>query len=123
MKYIGSILITIFLGICIAGCYYDDPDILDPNRATCDTTIITYSGSVNPILTANCTGCHSGANAPAGVKMDAHASVKLVATSGKLMGSINHAAGYSPMPKNGTKLSECNIAKIRQWVAAGAPNN
>jgi hypothetical protein len=37
--------------------------------------------------------------------------------------AINHSAGYSPMPKGGNKLPACQIAKVRRWVAAGAPNN
>lgn len=119
MKYFVIILISIAF---LSGCYYDDPDILDPNRTICDTTIVTYSGSVNPILTAYCTGCHSGANAANGIKLDTRASVLLVGNT-RLLGTINHAAGYSPMPKNATKLSDCSLAKIRIWLANGAPDN
>jgi hypothetical protein len=34
-----------------------------------------------------------------------------------------HSPGFSPMPQNDNKLSECNIAKIKKWIATGAPNN
>ena len=119
MKYTG--IIIFLLAAFSQGCYYDK-DLINPN-AICDTTTVTYSGSVKPILTAYCTGCHSGPNAPSNIKLDAHASVKVVADNKKLLGTINHTAGFSPMPKNGTKLSECNIAKIRKWVTTGAPNN
>jgi hypothetical protein len=40
-----------------------------------------------------------------------------------LYGTISHSAGFLPMPQNGNKLSDCNITKIRLWVADGAPNN
>ena len=119
MKY--SLLALISIAV-LSGCYYDDPHILDPNRITCDTAIVTYSGSVSPILTAYCIGCHAGPNAANGIKLDTRASVVL-AGSARLLGAINHSAGHSPMPKNGAKLSDCSIAKIRIWLANGAPDN
>lgn len=119
MKYFVIILISIAV---LSGCYYDDPDVLDPNRSVCDTSIVTYSGSVSPILMGNCTGCHSGPNAANSIRLDSRASVLLVGNQ-KLLGAINHSAGFSAMPKNGTKLSECSIAKIRIWLANGAPDN
>ena len=119
MKYLIIILLSLAF---LSGCYYDDPDILDPNRTVCDTTIVTYSGTVNPILTANCTGCHSGPNAANSIKLDTRASVLLVSKA-RLLGAINHSAGYVPMPKNERKLSDCSIAKIRIWLENGGPDN
>jgi hypothetical protein len=55
--------------------------------------------------------------------LDTYARVKTVADNGKLMGVITHANGFPQMPKGGNKLSDCNIAKIKKWVDAGAPNN
>jgi hypothetical protein len=120
MKYL--VFIALIFIVFIQGCYYDNKDLLDPNSG-CDTTFITYSASVNPVLTAYCIGCHSGANAPLGVALDTYPGVKTQATNGKLFGTVNHSSGFLPMPQNGNKLSDCNIAKIRLWVAAGAPNN
>lgn len=116
MKYLAIILL-----LFIQGCYYDK-QFLDPSTS-CDTAIVTYSGSVNPVLTAYCTTCHSGANAPLGINLDNYTSVKAQANNGRLLGVITHSAGFIPMPKNGNKLSDCNIAKIRKWIIAGAPNN
>ena len=118
MKYLAILLI---LAAFIQGCYYDK-QFLDPSTS-CDTAIVTYSGSVSPVLTAFCTGCHSGANAPLGINLDSYTGVKLQVSNGKLLGVVTHSSGFSPMPKNGNKLSDCNIAKIRKWMTAGAPNN
>jgi hypothetical protein len=46
-----------------------------------------------------------------------------VAQNGKLYGAVNHSPGYSPMPKGGTKLSACNISKIKAWIDGGSLNN
>ncbi len=107
----------------IQGCYYDNKDILNPGGIKCDTSIITFSGSIKPILTGYCIGCHSGPNAPSAVTLDTYTGVVTQASNGNLLSTITHSPGHSPMPKNQDKLSECDIAKIRNWVVAGAPNN
>ena len=123
MKYfiIISFIVLVFLQ---EGCYYDKGELLNPN-SSCDTVTVTYSSSINPILTAFCTGCHSGNNAPNGVKLDTYANVKLQAQdhSGNLLGVITHSPGFDPMPKNGNKLNDCNIAKVTKWIHDGAINN
>ena len=115
-----NLIIIIIVAAFIQGCYYDDPDILDPNRTVCDTAIITYSGTINPIVTAYCTGCHAGAAAPLGVRTDNYTGVKAIASNGKLLTVISPPHS---MPKGGPRLSDCNIAKIRKWITAGTPNN
>lgn len=37
--------------------------------------------------------------------------------------TITHSNGYSAMPKNGNKLSQCNIAQFKRWIDQGMPNN
>ena len=119
MKYFFFIILLL-IGF-LQGCYYDNKDILNPS--VCDTTIVTYSASVNPVITAYCTGCHSGPNAPSGITLDTYIGVKAQVTNKKLLGVVTHSSGFVPMPQNGNKLSDCNIAKIRVWIATGAPNN
>src|SRR4051812_5413525 len=119
MRKIIAILFIVF----IQGCYFDKNELLNPPAISCDTTKITYSGTINPILVANCAGCHSGANAPLGIKLDQYNTVKGLATTGMLIGVITHAPGFDPMPKNGGIINDCSISKIRLWIAAGALNN
>ena len=42
---------------------------------------------------------------------------------GSLYGAISHNPGNSPMPKNGTQLSDCKIKQVKVWIDAGTPNN
>lgn len=90
---------------------------------TCDSTSFKYGTDIRPILQTHCLGCHSGA-APsgAGIALDTYDGVKLHVDINSLYPAITHT-GSSPMPKNGPKLSDCKITKIRKWIAAGAPNN
>lgn len=94
-----------------------------PCAAPCDSAQFRFSANIQPLLGKYCTGCHSGASASGGVRLDSHAAVQSVALGGRLVGAISHSTGYSPMPKGGTKLSDCQIAQIRKWVQAGALND
>ncbi len=108
----------------------DDPKVVNNPTPTdeCDLTNVTFSGTVVNILSSDCTSCHSASNPSGGIRLDDYASVKAQAsiaagTSGSLMGAISHTAGNSPMPKNGSKLSDCKISQINKWIQNGMPNN
>jgi len=89
----------------------------------CDTINVTFSGTVWPIVQNHCFGCHSGGNPSGGISIENHADLATLANNGSLMGAIRHEAGYSPMPKNGMKLSDCKITQIQIWIDDGTPNN
>ena len=96
-----------------------------PGGNNCDTADMHYTADVVPILTANCYSCHgtstnSGSN---GIVLEGYDNIVPKAQSGTLIGVITHASGYPAMPKDGSKLSDCNINKIRSWIDNGAQNN
>ena len=123
-KNIYAFLIISFflLWVMGTGCYYDKEEVLYP-QSVCDTASVTYSRSVVPILSANCVSCHGGNTPSAGIKLDAYTGVKIQVDNGRLWGAVSHAVGFSPMPKNGLKMSTCNLTKIKKWIDAGALNN
>ncbi len=90
---------------------------------TCDTSAVSYSSSIIPILEDNCVGCHSGSEPRGGVILNTHAGVAAVANSGALYGSITHSGAFEAMPQGASKLSDCIIEQFRLWVEAGAPND
>lgn len=92
-------------------------------RNMCDSTVFTFSGAVKNIIQNKCQGCHSGTSAGGGIDLSTYNLLKIQVNNGKLWGTISHLAGYSPMPKNGNKLSDCEIVQIRKWMDAGSLNN
>jgi hypothetical protein len=90
---------------------------------SCDTVNMKYATDVKPILEANCYGCHGHGSAEGGVSLETYTGVKLQADRSNLIGAITHASGYPPMPQGGAKLSDCNINKIKAWIARGTLNN
>jgi uncharacterized membrane protein len=89
----------------------------------CDTAIFTFSGAVKPIIDYKCVGCHNPSNLGGNIELSTYNSVKVVALNGKLYGSVAQQAGYSPMPKNSAKLSDCEIRQVQKWISAGSLNN
>ena len=92
------------------------------NCKTCDSTF-TYKARIEPILNKWCVGCHSASDAGGGYDLSSYDKTILAIPYSKLEGSILHTAGYSAMPKNAGSLSDCDITAIKNWLAAGHPNN
>lgn len=114
--------------IALSGCYYDNEEELYPNVAECDTTNVTYSGTVLPILQENCFICHAANPPEGGIYLGDYTSIsaagKIAAGQpGSLYGAVSHNPNNSPMPKGGAQLSDCKIRQIKVWIDAGTPNN
>lgn len=112
--------------LALAGCYYDNLKEMYPAApGGCKTDTVTYAATIQPILQSNCSvsGCHNAGAAAAGIDLSTYAGVKPIALNGRLLGVVSHSSGYSPMPKNGAKLSDCVLSQIQKWVAKGAPEN
>lgn len=92
----------------------------------CDTTNARFSVEVKDVFTRNCYNCHSAANANSlggGTNLENYGTVRAFARSGILLGNITFAPGANPMPKGGSKISNCDIDKIRAWINRGSLNN
>lgn len=94
------------------------------------------------IFTPICTGCHTGANAPQGLRLDAANSYAMLVNVAsaevpsllrvnpgnpntsylvqKIQGS---AAVGGRMPLGGPALSQAQIDLVRRWISAGAPQS
>lgn len=121
-QMIRPILVSLILtSAVIAGCYYDNVEELYPNG--CDTSDVTYSGNIVPILESNCYSCHSELSEQGGVNLEGYENVLTYAENGALMGTVRHEDGYEPMPLTGSKLNSCSIDKMQAWIDAGALDN
>lgn len=89
----------------------------------CDTTNVTFSLNISPLIQSNCQGCHSGGSPSGGVSLTNYNQIQAQAITGKLFGTVNHSPGFKAMPFNQPKLSQCKIDQIRIWVNEGAQNN
>jgi hypothetical protein len=89
--------------------------------SSCDTSGIKYSSYIKNLLETNCTGCHSGSSPAKGIGLDTYTKAKAAAVNTSFLGSIEHKAGFTPMPSGLPKLKDCDILKIKSWINSGMP--
>lgn len=119
--YLFLTIIAIFL-LFFVSCYYDNEEALYPALSNaCDTTNVTYSGTIVPILNNSCLGCHSNAATGGSIVLTSYSAV--VASGPRITGSVKQLPTFSPMPKNGGKIKACSISQWDIWVRSGMPNN
>ena len=85
----------------------------------CDTSNVTFSGIIRPIIQNSCLGCHTNST----TLLTDYSHIKALVTNGKLLCSINYSGACQPMPQGGVKLPPCKLKQFKIWVDAGAPNN
>lgn len=104
-----------------------------------DTLQPTLASMQARVLTPMCVGCHAGAAAPAGLRLDEGSShALLVGVPSAEVGSVLRVAPGNPgasylvqklegsaavgarMPLGGPYLDSATMAVIRQWIANGA---
>jgi mono/diheme cytochrome c family protein len=126
------LLSVISLAGCFSACSYtNSADDLAPCNLP---ATVSYQLDVLPILKQQCYRCHQADKYKVltsnTLNMEDFGSLKYYATPSNgrnnvsyLVGNIRHDEGFNPMPDDGGKLSDCDIALIKAWVDAGAPNN
>ena len=123
IKVISLLLLSAMLCF-LASCYNDNEYDLYPYPTTsCDSTNVSYSKTIAVIMSDNCNACHSASIATSGIITDNYTSLYSIASTGLLWSVVNWEAGYAPMPDGGQKLSACDLAKIKNWINNGSPNN
>ena len=122
MKTLTTISILI-LPFIFTGCYYDKEEELY-GALPCETANVSYATNISSIMSVyGCLSCHGSANPSAGVVLNNYSGVKTSADNGSLYGSLTHNSGFAPMPQGGSKISNCDLSRIKAWIDAGAPNN
>jgi hypothetical protein len=110
-----------------------------PAEAASDTLVAEFSSIQRHVFTPVCTGCHSGASAPLGLRLDEGASFAMLVNAPSVEApALNRVQPGNPdasylirklegtatvggrMPLNAPPLPADTIAVIRQWIANGA---
>ena len=131
MKTSASIILF-FLAFMVYSCTKSGGSADDDNNPppppggnNCDTANMKYATNIVPILQNNCYRCHGSATSSGslGIVLEGYDNIRPYAESGTLIGVITHATGYTPMPGDGGKLSDCDINKVRSWIDHGFQDN
>jgi mono/diheme cytochrome c family protein len=108
--------------LLLTRCYYDSEEELYINITdNCTIDDYSYTSGVQPIMQANCLGCHGSSYASSGGGIDLRTYSNVKANITNILKSIKYESGVSPMPKNSSKLSDCNISVIELWNTNSFP--
>jgi hypothetical protein len=122
IKQLFTLTVFIFgFAILFPSCYYDKEETLYPFKK-CDTTHVTFTQTIVPILSGSCYVCHFTGNQQTSIVLDTWPGVNAVALTGQLVRSVEQTGPF-PMPKTGSKLDPCSINQIKKWVNDGAHQN
>ncbi len=125
-KFPLAIIGISFFVLYLSSCSKESEDRLTANNpVTCDTTNVSLSMQVLPILQNNCYSCHGKGNTAGsgGIDLSTYSALKTYANSGYLVGNVTHAPGYVGMPYGLPMLPSCEVNTIVAWVHQGAQNN
>lgn len=145
---LGALALAALLAAAGAGCGGGSGEGLDANGRPLGEGGGGNGGALQPTLasiqaqvfTPVCTGCHAGAGAPVGLRLDtANAYALLVGVASGEVPSLQRVKPGDPansylvhklegtaavgarMPFGGPYLDDATIAVIRTWIANGAP--
>ena len=91
--------------------------------SSCDTTAVTFTQTIYPLVEIKCQGCHSGNQPSSGLSLNTYADISSIALSGAFISSVYGSDGYAQMPYNSNPLPACEADLIQAWIDEGAPNN
>ena len=122
--------LVLFLSSLLVSCSYDKLSV----APTCDSSSVSYSKDIKPILMSNCYSCHSTSATAGGEGLDLENFVSLSNylkndyRGNGIFGSqfyhvIKKSSGVIPMPPSSGRLSDCDVAKIHIWISNNAPEN
>lgn len=114
--------VMIGLLLSTSACYYDSEEDLYPS-IDCNLENIGFQKDVLPIIVNYCYDCHDQSSNFGNITLEGYEQFKRYVENGQLQGSIKHESGFSAMPKNKSKLLDCEIEKIDTWISEGALNN
>ncbi len=117
MRYLTTCAFVLLL----VGCDQGGPVNTDPS----------FSDDVQPIFTASCVGCHSGAapsgdydlSSRAGCLANGTDTVPNVMAGSADSSLLFQVLDLGAMPRNSPKLDDAKIALVRNWINKGAKDN
>jgi len=107
----------------LASCSKESADRLAGSTTTCDTTDVSYSKQILPILQDNCYTCHQGSNPISGIDLSTFSVLQSHVKNGDLKSAVTHTGNVTPMPYGLPMLPSCEVNTIVAWVNQGALNN
>lgn len=121
--FVFCVVVITGLLLSLNSCYYDNEYYLySGGNQNCDT-VFTYSARIKAITDQNCaqSSCHTATNPAGSIPLTTYQEVRAGIEVAGMLCSIRQESGCSPMPKNRSPLSSCDIQAFEKWRDLGFP--
>jgi len=111
---------ALLLIISMPSCYYDNTEETYPGGVPCDTSAVTWTLDIQPMVNGHCSGCHNGTQQ---FDISTYASVKAIVIDGRMMQAMSMMQGMPKKMPPGYSLPDCTLLKTQLWIDQGALEN
>jgi cytochrome c5 len=123
MRSTGFLLLAGAGFFYLASCTYEKKELPEP-VVNCDTAMVTYSGTISPMIQTYCsynTACH--ANNGGAPPINTHADLKARVDNGQIQHRVFTLKDMPPSYSDKGPVPACDLAKLKAWIDKGAQNN
>ena len=108
---------TVAIVFSMFGCVYDENE--------CSVADVSYATNIQPLLDANCSGCHFGETPSAGLDLSDYEQVSDSINILKILERTQLELSDDDImpPSPNPPLNDCQILLFQNWVDQGALNN
>lgn len=114
---------TLGLILLLSGCRYDTERDLYGDVVPCDTSLVSYTNDLVPLLEMYCFECHTGPTPSGERDFSTYEVLAEVAEQGELLNRIELAENDPEVMPSTGPMPACDIDRFRLWIEAGYPNN
>jgi mono/diheme cytochrome c family protein len=93
---------------------------LNKDCIDCSTANVTYTGTIAPLINANCLGCHNATSANGGIVLETYGEVVGAVNNNGLLSAVKRENGYTAMPPGGA-INSCDLLQLETWISNGMP--
>ncbi|MFT4522342.1 MAG: hypothetical protein ACI8ZN_001288 [Bacteroidia bacterium] len=111
--------LAVLLTLCVLvfqACKEEEPIIKDDDNNNTITDTVRYNTHLKSFFETTCAVpyCHTTGSATG--SLSSYEDAKAFVSYGRILGALNHEAGFSPMPKDLPKLNDSLIAQVKNWI-------
>lgn len=109
----------VFVLVALSSCYYDNKEELYQNiPQDCETSGLTYTNEIAPLIAQNCLVCHS---TNGGFFPILETLQQLRSNEVEVTFRVTKPLGDPLVMPQGGPMSKCSVDQILAWYADGAP--
>lgn len=117
------LLLNGLLCTVLSGCRYDTESDLYGDVVPCDSSLVSYTNDLVPLLEMYCFECHTGPTPSGDRDFSTYEDLAGVAETNVLLDRISRDENDPEVMPSTGPMTSCEVDRFRSWIEAGYPNN